>query len=102
MFCEAGILRLSGDAQAILLRSPTRDLFASAALPVPPERPTHFARGDRWFESPSSARESVLRVTHALFADQSHSIPDNLVALLSHTRAWNYSAETAALLATFC
>jgi hypothetical protein len=25
--------------------------------------------------------------THALFADQSHSIPDNLVALLGHSRA---------------
>src|SRR5262245_13308357 len=31
--------------------------------------------------------------THALFADQSHSIPDNLVALLGHSRAWNCSAE---------
>jgi hypothetical protein len=31
--------------------------------------------------------------THALFADQSHSIPDNLVALLGRIRAWNYSAE---------
>src|SRR5215467_12019762 len=29
--------------------------------------------------------------THALFADQSHSIPDNLVALLPHSRAWNCS-----------
>jgi hypothetical protein len=33
--------------------------------------------------------------THALFADQSQSIPDNLVALFGRTRAWNYSAETA-------
>src|SRR5215472_2586821 len=33
--------------------------------------------------------------THALFADQSHSIRDNLVALLSHSRAWNCSAEIA-------
>src|SRR5215471_9667018 len=29
--------------------------------------------------------------THPLFADQSHSIPDNLVALLRHSRAWNCS-----------
>src|SRR5215469_11611899 len=29
--------------------------------------------------------------TRALFADQSHSIPDNLVALLGHCRAWNCS-----------
>src|SRR5215469_3040773 len=29
--------------------------------------------------------------THALFAPQSHSIPDNLVALLGHSRAWNCS-----------
>src|SRR6516162_7875698 len=40
--------------------------------------------------------------THALFANQSHSIPDNLVALLGHSRAWNYSAENAARLTTFC
>jgi hypothetical protein len=33
--------------------------------------------------------------THALFADQSHSFPDNLVALFGHSRAWHYSAETA-------
>src|SRR5205823_12311649 len=32
--------------------------------------------------------------THALFADQSHSIPDNLMTLLRHHRAWNSSAET--------
>src|SRR5580700_7150389 len=32
--------------------------------------------------------------THALFADQSQSIPDNLVALFGRIRAWNYSAET--------
>src|SRR5215468_2831568 len=29
--------------------------------------------------------------THALFAAQSHSIVDNLVALLRHRRAWNCS-----------
>jgi hypothetical protein len=29
--------------------------------------------------------------THALFADQSHSIVDNLVALLGHCRAWHCS-----------
>src|ERR1700758_1450579 len=39
--------------------------------------------------------------THALFANQCHSIPDNLVALLGHSRAWNYSAENAARLTTF-
>ena len=33
--------------------------------------------------------------THALFAYQSQSIPDNLVALFGGIRAWNYSAETA-------
>src|SRR6202043_1188676 len=33
--------------------------------------------------------------THALFADQSHSFPDNLVALLGQIGAWNYSADTA-------
>src|ERR1700736_2193645 len=33
--------------------------------------------------------------THALFADQNHSIPDNLGALFGRIRAWNYSAETA-------
>src|ERR1700720_788120 len=33
--------------------------------------------------------------THALFADQSHSFSDNLVALFGRIRAWNYSAETA-------
>src|ERR1700730_9895374 len=33
--------------------------------------------------------------THALFADRSHSIPDNVVALLGRIRAWNYSAENA-------
>jgi len=32
--------------------------------------------------------------THALFADQSHSNPDNLVALLSQSRAWNCSVQT--------
>src|SRR5215469_3065371 len=30
--------------------------------------------------------------THALFAAQSHSIVDNLVALFDHSRAWNCSA----------
>src|ERR1700726_2745325 len=39
--------------------------------------------------------------THALFADQSQSIPDNLVALLGPIRAWNYSAETAQSAAAF-
>jgi hypothetical protein len=39
--------------------------------------------------------------THALFADQSQSIPDNLVALFGRIRAWNYSAETAQSAATF-
>src|SRR5258706_10087564 len=33
--------------------------------------------------------------THALFADQSHSFPDNLVAMLGQIGAWNYSADTA-------
>jgi len=33
--------------------------------------------------------------THALFADQSHSIPDNVMALFGLIGAWNYSAETA-------
>src|SRR5262249_15840900 len=33
--------------------------------------------------------------THALFADQSHSIPDNLMALLSRSRAWHCSPETS-------
>jgi hypothetical protein len=31
--------------------------------------------------------------THALFADQSHSIPDNVMALFGLIGAWNYSAE---------
>src|SRR5690349_7563708 len=35
------------------------------------------------------AAAAAVTHTHALFADQSHSIPDNLVALLSHSRAWN-------------
>jgi hypothetical protein len=39
--------------------------------------------------------------THALFADQSQSIPDNLVALFGRIRAWNYSAETAQSAAAF-
>src|ERR1700730_3494984 len=33
--------------------------------------------------------------THALVAQQSHSFPDNLVALLGHNRAWHCSAENA-------
>jgi hypothetical protein len=33
--------------------------------------------------------------THALFADQSQSIPDNVMALFGLIGAWNYSAETA-------
>src|SRR6516164_9725809 len=33
--------------------------------------------------------------THALFADQSHSIPDNLVALLGAIRAWHCSPNCA-------
>src|SRR5258707_7569517 len=33
--------------------------------------------------------------THALFAYQSQSIPDNVVALFGQIRAWNYSAEIA-------
>src|SRR6516164_3533829 len=33
--------------------------------------------------------------THALFADKIHSIPDNLMALLGHSRAWNCSAQPA-------
>jgi hypothetical protein len=32
--------------------------------------------------------------THALFADQSQSIPDNVVALFGRIGAWNYSGET--------
>src|SRR6267143_3417180 len=33
--------------------------------------------------------------THALIAQQSQSFPDNLVALLGHSRAWNCSAINA-------
>src|SRR5437868_4129886 len=33
--------------------------------------------------------------THALVAAQSHSFPDNLVALFGHSGAQDYSAETA-------
>ena len=33
--------------------------------------------------------------THALFADQSQSIPDNLVALFGRIRAWNSSVARA-------
>src|SRR5467141_3102240 len=36
--------------------------------------------------------------TDALFADQSQSILDNLVALLRRSRAWNYSAGNAAVM----
>ena len=32
--------------------------------------------------------------THALVAEQCHSIPDNLVALLGRIRAWHCSTET--------
>ena len=32
--------------------------------------------------------------THALFAGQSHSIPDNVMALLGQLRAWNCSLGT--------
>src|SRR5690242_20147220 len=33
--------------------------------------------------------------THALFADQSQSIPDNLMALLGAVRAWHCSGKAA-------
>src|SRR5712671_664104 len=33
--------------------------------------------------------------THALVAAQSHSFPDNLVALLAGIRAWNCSTQNA-------
>jgi hypothetical protein len=36
-------------------------------------------------------------LTHALFAAQSHSIVDNLVALFEHSRAWNCSNQEPAL-----
>jgi hypothetical protein len=39
--------------------------------------------------------------THALFADQSHSIPDNLVALLGYSRAWNCSDRQRLICGTF-
>jgi hypothetical protein len=39
--------------------------------------------------------------THALFADQSHSIPDNLVALLGDSRAWNCSDPEPLIRSTF-
>ena len=42
-----------------------------------------------------SAIELCSFLAHVLFADQSQSIPDNLVALFGRIRAWNYSAETA-------
>src|SRR5215469_2813536 len=35
--------------------------------------------------------------THALFAAQSHSIVDNLVALFEHSRSWNCSSQERAL-----
>src|SRR6266480_125873 len=36
-------------------------------------------------------RVPLVTHTHALFAGQSHSIPDNLVALFATVRAWNCS-----------
>jgi hypothetical protein len=39
--------------------------------------------------------------THALFAEQSHSIPDNLVALLGYSRAWNCSDPERLIRSTF-
>src|SRR6202049_1273836 len=33
--------------------------------------------------------------THALFADRSHSFPDQVVALFGYIRAWSCSAEPA-------
>src|SRR5215469_13578173 len=48
--------------------------------------------GFSWF-APAAAAAG--HPTDALFVGQSHSIVDNLVALLSHSRAWNCSAETA-------
>src|SRR5215472_1475198 len=48
--------------------------------------------GLSWF-APAAAAAG--HPTDALFVGQSHSIVDNLVALLSHSRAWNCSAETA-------
>ena len=51
-----------------------------------------------WCALPGSREGRTIRwltvEEHALFADQSHSIRDNLVALLSHSRAGNCSAET--------
>src|SRR6267378_5989068 len=35
--------------------------------------------------------------THALVAEQSQSFPDNLVALLGHSRAWNCSTQKRAI-----
>ena len=42
-----------------------------------------------------SAIELCSFLAHVLFADQSQSIPDNLVALFGRIGAWNYSTETA-------
>jgi hypothetical protein len=39
--------------------------------------------------------------THALFAEQSYSIPDNLVALLGDSRAWNCSDPQRLIRSTF-
>src|ERR1700680_3792852 len=58
---------------------------------------------DRPQRPPSSPAEPSLlagggaagNATHALFADQSHSFPDNVVALLGYIRAWSCSAEPA-------
>src|SRR6516162_1363780 len=36
-------------------------------------------------------RVPLVTHTHALFDTQSHCIPDNLVASLGHSRAWNCS-----------
>jgi hypothetical protein len=56
-----------------------------------PHRPAH--RSAIWRPAQRSSQQPRRRLppvtpTHALFADQSHSIPDNLVALLSYSRAW--------------
>ena len=38
-------------------------------------------------------RVPLVTHTHALLAGQSHSIVDNLVALLGYSRAWNCSDQ---------
>src|SRR5215510_62952 len=48
--------------------------------------------GFSWFAPAALPR---MTPTDALFADQGHSIPDNLVALLAHSRAWNCSDPNA-------